>query len=100
MPDLAESLLDGDAVTVVDVRQEREWAAGHIPGAIHALPDTMPALAATLDSSTPVAVHCVSGHRSSVAVSLLLQAGVTDIWHVTDGPDAWQRLGHPLVHPA
>ena len=100
MADLAESLLDGEAVTVVDVRQEREWAAGHIPGAVHALPDAMLALAATVDTNAPVAVHCASGHRSSVAVSLLLQAGITDIWHIIDGPDAWQELGHPLVSAA
>ena len=100
MADLAESLLSGEVVTVVDVRQEREWAAGHIPGAVHALPDAMPALAATLDTSAPVAVHCASGHRSSVAVSLLLQTGITDIWHITDGPDAWQQLGYPLVRAA
>jgi hydroxyacylglutathione hydrolase len=100
MAELAESLLDGEAVTVVDVRQEREWTAGHIPGAIHALPDAMPALAATVDASAPVAVHCASGHRSAVAVSLLLRAGITDIWHITDGPDAWHELGHPLVSAA
>jgi rhodanese-related sulfurtransferase len=60
----------------------------------------MPALAGDLDREAPVAVHCASGHRSAVAVSLLLRAGITDIWHVTEGVEAWQKLGHPLVTPA
>jgi hydroxyacylglutathione hydrolase len=97
MSDLAEIVLDGGAVTVVDVRQENEWAAGHLPGAVHALPPAMAILAEDLDRTAPVAVHCATGHRSAVAASLLLRSGITDVWHVTDGVDAWQRLGHPMV---
>jgi hydroxyacylglutathione hydrolase len=97
MADLAESILDGGDITVVDVRQEREWASGHLPGAMHALPDAMPALATTLDRAAPVAVYCASGHRSAVAASLLKRAGVADVWHIGDGFDAWQASGHPLV---
>jgi hydroxyacylglutathione hydrolase len=100
MNDLAECVLDGGAVTVVDVRQEYEWAGGHLPGAVHALPAAMPALARDVDREAPVAVHCATGHRSAVAVSLLLRAGITDIWHLTDGVEAWQELGHPVVTPA
>jgi hydroxyacylglutathione hydrolase len=100
MSDLAEVVLDGGGVTVVDVRQENEWAAGHLPGAVHALPAAMATLAEELDRTAPVAVHCATGHRSAIAASLLLRAGITDVWHVTDGVDAWQRLGHPLVTAA
>jgi hydroxyacylglutathione hydrolase len=100
MSDLAEIVLDGGAVTVVDVRQENEWAAGHLPGAVHALPPAMATLAEELDRAAPVAVHCATGHRSAIAASLLLRAGVTDVWHVTDGVDAWEQLGHPLVTAA
>ncbi|MDQ2960453.1 MAG: rhodanese-like domain-containing protein, partial [Candidatus Dormibacteraeota bacterium] len=100
MADLAERILDGDTITVVDVRQEREWAGGHLPGAEHALPDAITALAPTLDRDAPVAVHCASGHRSALAASLLLRAGVDNVWHLTDGVEAWQELGYPLVTPA
>jgi hydroxyacylglutathione hydrolase len=99
MADLAERVLDGGSITVVDVRQEREWVAGHLPGAVHALPDAMQTLATTVDVDAPVAVHCASGHRSVVAVSLLLRAGVADVWHLSEGVEAWRALGHPLVAP-
>ena len=97
MGDVAECVLDGGALTVVDVRPEQEWAAGHLPGAVHALPAAMHALAGRLDRASPVAVYCATGHRSAVAASLLLRSGVTDVWHITDGVDAWRALGHPLV---
>ncbi|HEX4579638.1 MAG TPA: rhodanese-like domain-containing protein, partial [Candidatus Dormibacteraeota bacterium] len=100
MADLAESMVAGTNLTVVDVRQEHEWASGHLPGAVHALPDAMPALATTLDRAAPVAVYCASGHRSVVAASLLLRAGVTSVWHIGDGIDAWEASGNPLVAPA
>ena len=99
MSDLAELVLDGGLVTVVDVRQEHEWAGGHLPGAVHAMPPAMADLAKQLNPEAPVAVHCESGHRSAVAVSLLLRAGVSNIWHVTDGVGGWQELGNPLVTP-
>lgn len=100
MADLAEGILDGSEITVIDVRQEREWVSGHLPGAVHALPDAMPSLAATLDRTVPVAVYCASGHRSAVAASLLLRAGLTNIWHIGDGIEAWRASGIPLVAPA
>jgi hydroxyacylglutathione hydrolase len=99
MADLAEQMLGGQRITVVDTRQEREWAAGHLPGAIHAMPGHMPQLAASLDREARAAVHCASGYRSAVAVSLLLREGVDDICHVSDSVEAWEELGHPLVTP-
>ena len=100
MGDLAERILDGDHLTVIDVRQDNEWAAGHIPGAVHALAPDLPGSVATLDRQAPVAVHCATGYRAALGVSILLRNGVDDVWHVGDGVDAWSALGHPLVTTA
>jgi hydroxyacylglutathione hydrolase len=100
MGDLAERILDGEHLTVIDVRQDNEWAAGHIPGAVHALAPDLPALVATIDREAPVAVHCATGYRAALGVSMLLRDGVDDVWHVSDGVDAWEGLGHPLVTTA
>jgi hydroxyacylglutathione hydrolase len=100
MGDLAERILDGEHLTVIDVRQDNEWAAGHLPGAVHALAPDLPALVATLDREAPVAVHCATGYRAALGVSMLLRDGVDDVWHVSDGVDAWEALGHPLVTSA
>ena len=100
MADLAERILDGDHLTVIDVRQDNEWAAGHLPGAVHALAPDLPALVAELDRAAPVAVHCATGYRAALGVSMLLRDGVDDVWHVSDGVEAWTELGHPLVTSA
>jgi hydroxyacylglutathione hydrolase len=100
MGDLAERILDGDHLTVIDVRQENEWAAGHLPGAVHALAPDLHGMVAGIDRAAPVAVHCATGFRAALGVSILLRDGVDDVWHVSDGVDAWSALGHPLVTSA
>jgi hydroxyacylglutathione hydrolase len=100
MGDLAERILDGGHLTVIDVRQESEWAAGHLPGAVHALAPDLPGIVDELDRAAPVAVHCATGFRAALGVSMLLREGVEDVWHVRDGVDAWVALGHPLVTSA
>ena len=84
MGDLAERILDGDHLTVIDVRQENEWAGGHLPGAVHALAPDLPSIAAGLDRQSPVAVHCATGYRAALGVSMLLRAGLRRL-HVSDG---------------
>jgi hydroxyacylglutathione hydrolase len=100
MGDLTERILDGGNITVIDVRQESEWAGGHLPGAVHALAPDLPAIIDHLDREAPIAVHCATGSRAALGVSLLLQHGIADVWHVTDGVDAWSALGHPLITSA
>ncbi|WP_337311266.1 MBL fold metallo-hydrolase [Candidatus Aeolococcus gillhamiae] len=100
MGDLAERILDGEHVTVIDVRQENEWAQGHLPGAVHALAPDLPGIAARLDRREPVAVHCATGYRSALGVSMLLREGIDDVWHVSEGVEAWSALGYPLVTSA
>ena len=100
MADLAERILDGGNVTVIDVRQEDEWATGHLPGAMHVLAPDLPAIIDDLDRQSPIAVHCATGNRAALGVSLLLQHGIADVWHVTEGVDSWSALGHPLITSA
>lgn len=76
------------AATVVDVRQDPEWAAGHLPDAIHVelgdLDD------AALPGS-PITVMCGHGERAMTAASLLEATGHTDVSVLAGGPDAWSH---------
>jgi hydroxyacylglutathione hydrolase len=86
-------------VQVIDVRMPGEWEAGHIQEA-HLKP--LPKLTAMLDDldrTRPVAVHCKSGYRSSIATSLLQRAGFSQVMNVIGGFDAWSTCGLPVAHP-
>jgi hypothetical protein len=75
-------------------------AAGHLPGAVHALPATMPALAEHLDRDAPVGVHCATGHRSALAVSLS-SAPVSPTSGMSPTASTHREsLGHPRVAAA
>ena len=90
--DMAEWVISAEPMTVVDARDEYEWVAGHVPGAIHMYVPDVPYRASEIPHDAPVAIHCASGYRAGVAASLLEQAGLTRIIHVNGPFSDWDRL--------
>jgi glyoxylase-like metal-dependent hydrolase (beta-lactamase superfamily II)/rhodanese-related sulfurtransferase len=82
-----------DGLQVVDVRRPAEWNEGHIAQAVLKPLNQLGALLDDLDRTRPVAVHCKSGYRSSIATSLLERAGFAQVMNVTGGFDAWKACG-------
>ena len=90
--DMAEWILSAEPMTVVDTRDEHEWSAGHVPGAVHIYVPDVSYRAGEIPREAPVAVHCASGYRAGIAASLLEQAGLTRIIHVNGPYSDWDRL--------
>ncbi|HKX00636.1 MAG TPA: rhodanese-like domain-containing protein [Bryobacteraceae bacterium] len=88
-----------DQIQVLDVRRQGEWEEGHIDGAMLKPLNQLARMMDELDAARPVAVHCKSGYRSSVASSLLRRAGFRQILNVTGGFDAWKSAGLPVALP-
>jgi glyoxylase-like metal-dependent hydrolase (beta-lactamase superfamily II)/rhodanese-related sulfurtransferase len=74
-----------DEVQILDVREQDEWDAGHIPGSTHAPYHDIHDVPEEIDPKRPVAVICSSGQRAVVAASLLRRYGARDVLHVVDG---------------
>ncbi len=85
---------DGETV-VVDVRQPKDWNAGHIRGALHITGAELPKRAEEVPQDRPVAFICGSGYRSSVAASLLQASGLPRVVIVLGGMTAWNAAGFP-----
>ena len=90
--DMAQWVLSAEPMTVVDTRDEHEWVAGHVPGAVHMYVPDVPHRADEIPRDAPVAVHCASGYRAGIAASLLEQAGLKRIIHVNGEYSDWDRL--------
>ena len=75
-------------ITVVDVRQDAEWSAGHVPGAIHV---ELGSLAGTTVPDEAMTVMCGHGERAMTGASLLEAAGHTDLSVLTGGPTDWSE---------
>lgn len=71
--------LVADGAVLVDVRSSFEYAASHLDGAINIPVDELASRVGELDSSHPVVVYCLSGHRSSEAGRILTGAGVDEV---------------------
>ena len=92
--ELAMQLSQG-GIGVLDVRREGEFLAGHIESADWHPLDRFKAALPEINKDSPVAVHCKSGYRSLIAVSVLQRAGYHNVVDVTGGFDAWAGAGLP-----
>jgi rhodanese-related sulfurtransferase len=78
---------------IIDVRENDEWNAGHIMGAVHIplseISDRVGELAKYQNS--PIITQCRSGSRSAKAAGLLKIAGFTNVHNMDGGLNAWQK---------
>ena len=86
--ELRQELEDG-SVTLIDVREPREYSAGHVPSAMNLPIGGLPQSAAQLDHGARIVVICQSGNRSVRAGKMLLKAGFSDVRNVAGGTGAW-----------
>jgi hydroxyacylglutathione hydrolase len=78
---------------VLDVRQDAEWQAGHIPGAIHVENGRLPYDDLPLPIDVPLVVHCQHRDRSTAGVSVLARRGYHNLLLVDGGFAAWESAG-------
>ena len=81
---------------LVDVREDGEWLAGHVPGAQHIALGALGERCGQIPRDRDVYVICRSGARSAHAAQALNAAG----WHalnVADGMHGWESAGRPMI---
>lgn len=86
----------GAEAKVLDVREDYEWEAGHIEGALHIPMNDLPERVEELDPDEDVYVICRSGGRSFRVVQWLVGNGYSAM-NVSGGMGAWLEAGKPMV---
>lgn len=94
----ATRLMNDDAL-VLDVREDKEWAEGHIPNARHIPMAQLASRLAELDKfkDKPVVVGCRSGHRSATVCRTLKKHGFEHVHNLAGGILAWEQAGLPVT---
>jgi rhodanese-related sulfurtransferase len=87
--------LRGEGHRVLDVREDDEFAAGHIAGAVHIPLMQLPARARELDPAADWLAVCRVGARSLQATAFLSRMGLR-VANVEGGMEAWARAGLPF----
>jgi rhodanese-related sulfurtransferase len=95
----ATQLFNQGKTLLLDVREEAEFAAGHVRDAKNIPLKQLPTRLGEIDKfkdKTVIAV-CASGVRSATASGLLKKSGFTDVYSLDGGMTAWQSQGLPTV---
>jgi rhodanese-related sulfurtransferase len=97
--DLIAICAKGTAVTLIDVRTPKEYAAVHAVGARNVPLDTLDpaALIAGRTDGHPLYILCHSGARARTAADKLVTAGCTQVVVVDGGTKGWQAANGPVV---
>ncbi|HEX9119879.1 MAG TPA: rhodanese-like domain-containing protein [Terriglobales bacterium] len=90
----------GDRFTLVDVREESEYAKDHLPGAIHLGKGIIERdiEAKVPDASAEVVLYCGGGFRSALAADNLQKMGYTNVVSMDGGVREWREKKYPLTN--
>jgi rhodanese-related sulfurtransferase len=85
----------GEKFQLVDVREESEFARGHLPGAQHIGKGIIERDIETLipDTDADIVLYCGGGYRSALAADALQRMGYTNVTSMDGGWRAWNEAG-------
>ena len=88
----------GDKFVLVDVREDREYDADHIPGAVHMGKGVIERdiEAKYPDLNTELVLYCGGGFRSALAADNLQKMGYANVISMDGGIRGWREKSYPL----
>lgn len=99
LPQDATLLMNHEDAIVVDVREDNEYAQGHILNSLHIPLNRLSEKIGRLEKyrKRPIIASCMSGNRSGRACSLLKKQGFENVHNLKGGIVAWQNANLPLI---
>jgi rhodanese-related sulfurtransferase len=99
VPDVKRRIDAGEKFLLVDVREDNEWAAGHLPGAVHLGKGIIERdiEARVPETNAKVILYCGGGFRSALVADNLQKMGYTNLESMDGGWKGWLAAGLPTV---
>ena len=96
-----QRLQSGERFILLDVREESEWAKGHLPSAHHLGKGIIERDIERLvpDPDAAVVLYCGGGFRSALSADNLQRMGYTNVTSLDGGWREWTERGLPTVTP-
>jgi rhodanese-related sulfurtransferase len=98
--DQVKAMLDRrESFTLVDVREDNEWAKDHVAGAVHLGKGIIErdAEQRLSDKNAEIVLYCGGGFRSALAADNLQKMGYTNVFSMDGGIRDWRQKGFPLT---
>lgn len=97
-PSEATQLSNREDAVFLDIRNEADFQAGHIPDAVHIPLKQLAERSAELakHKDKPVIAYCRSGNQSNGAGGILKRNGFESVYNLDGGIKAWQKANMPL----
>ena len=100
VPDVKRRMDSGEKLLLVDVREDNEWAKGHLPNAIHLgkgvierdIEQRVP------DTNAKLILYCGGGFRSALVADNLQKMGYTNVESMDGGWKGWLDAGLPTTN--
>jgi rhodanese-related sulfurtransferase len=81
-------------MVLLDVRSNKEYEQGHIPGAVHVPLSDIGNKVKKLKKDKELVVYCRNGSQSIWAIKRLMGMGYKNLYNLRGGYNAWKRLHH------
>jgi len=99
VPDVKRRIDAGERLMLVDVREDNEWAKGHVPSAIHLgrgiierdIEQRIP------DTGAKLILYCGGGFRSALVADNLQKMGYTNVISMDGGMRGWREKKYPEI---
>ncbi|MCL1886531.1 MAG: rhodanese-like domain-containing protein [Betaproteobacteria bacterium] len=95
----ATQMINKGKAAIIDIRDQKEYKAGHLLNAIHVPYDALEVQLPRIEKlkSQPVIVVCDSGKRSRDASNFLRKSGFTKVFSLNGGMTEWKKNGLPVT---
>lgn len=96
-PAEAVRLINQEDALMLDVREDKEYRAGHVINAINIPLGVLEGRLHELDKDKPVVVYCQTGQRAARAASILQRQGFAKVYKMNGGMTAWTGASMPVA---
>ena len=88
----AKEIIKSEAVTLLDIRDEHSYQAGHVEHSIHLSNENVEEVVNGLDKENPVIIYCYHGNSSKGAADYFDNLGFKNTYSVDGGYEVWKLL--------
>ena len=101
-PEQVAALMDRDGLLILDIRDERSFAVGHLSGARYLSNANMQETLLSTDKNRPILIYCYHGNASQACASMFADFGFREVYDLIGGYEGWRAAfsGEEALCPA